>query len=118
MKEIKSDNICRRTINAKHNRKLVFNELKFLIKQDSENDLKTFDNSSESLKKLIFGLNQTDFMQLVLEIGTIPEDIEHDSTEERLFSKATDIVLARTFQELNEKISAIKKYINSLRINA
>ncbi|MDX1946041.1 MAG: HindIII family type II restriction endonuclease [Pirellulaceae bacterium] len=37
---------------------------------------------------------------LIGEIGAIPESIEHDSSAEKLFAKAADIVLAKCLQEL------------------
>lgn len=44
-----------------------------------------------------------DFLATLQEIGTIPEFISHDSTEEKLFSKASDAVLARAFREIGLK---------------
>ena len=91
---------------------MIFNEIKCLIKEESKNGLTSFDNSSEVLKEKIFSLSRTDLMKLILEIGVIPEDIDHDSTEEKLFSKATDIVLAKTFQELGLSSNVNKERAN------
>lgn len=40
------------------------------------------------------------FVETLKQIGTIPEFFEHDSTEEKLFSKASDAVLSRAFREI------------------
>ena len=42
---------------------------------------------------------------MINEIGTIPEKIEHDSKEEKLFTKVSEIILARCFSELGLKTS-------------
>jgi len=48
-----------------------------------------------------------DFTDILMQIGTIPESIPHDSTEEKLFAKASDAVLARAFRELGLKSTVI-----------
>ncbi len=78
----------------------VFN----LCKNKSDNKL-----HSESLEKEIFSLPVKEFMPLVIEAGSIPESIPHDSSEEKLFTKATEIILAKSFQELGLKAETIKK---------
>jgi type II restriction enzyme len=52
------------------------------------------------LQDKIFKLHKGGLISLLKQIGTIPESIAHDSSEEKLYSKATDIVLAKSFQEL------------------
>jgi len=91
---------------------MVFNELKKFIKEESKNNSKSFGDSSATLERKIFDLNLKDLKQIILEVGVIPEDIVHDSTEEKLFSKATDIVLARTFQELGLSSNVNKERAN------
>lgn len=75
-----------------------------LCKNKSDNKL-----HSESLEKEIFSLPVKEFMPLVIEAGSIPESIPHDSSEEKLFTKATEIILAKSFQELGLKAETIKK---------
>ena len=50
--------------------------------------------------KYINSISFEDFLSILAEIGTIPERIIHDSTEEKLYSKVTDIILSRSFSEL------------------
>jgi type II restriction enzyme len=48
---------------------------------------------------LIEHVNSTEnLLDIIQQIGIIPESIDHDSTEEKLFSKASDAVLSRVFQ--------------------
>lgn len=59
-----------------------------------------------------------DFLAILSEIGTIPERIEHDSTEEKLYSKATDIILSRAFFELGLKSRVLTERANSADVIA
>lgn len=64
---------------------------------------------AEELEETIFSLSQKELLSLLIEIGSIPESIMHDSSEEKLFTKATEIILAKSFQELELKAETIKK---------
>ena len=77
---------------------MKFNELCSLI-----NDLATtmtFQEAGNRLEKVIFNCSKKDFMPLITEIGTIPEFMSHDSRKEKLYSKVSDIILAKCFHEL------------------
>jgi len=50
--------------------------------------------------------------------GTIPESITHDSTEEKLFAKASDIILSRSFREIGLKSTLIKECADSADVHA
>ncbi|MBQ7154105.1 MAG: HindIII family type II restriction endonuclease [Synergistaceae bacterium] len=50
-----------------------------------------------------------DFAATLRQTSIIPEYLPHDSTEEKLFSKASDMVLARAFRELGLKSAALKE---------
>ena len=58
----------------------------------------SFVAASEKIIKFIDNCDQ--FVEIVKQIGTIPERLDHDSTEEKLFAKASDAVLARTLREI------------------
>jgi len=53
------------------------------------------------------------FIDILEQIGTIPESIPHDSTEEKLFAKSSDAVLARAFREIGLKSSVMKERADS-----
>lgn len=75
-----------------------------LCKQKSGNKLETTEIESR-----IFNLSKADLISLLIDAGTIPESIPHDSSEEKLFTKTTEIILAKSFQELGLKAETIKK---------
>lgn len=62
-----------------------------------------FDEGTNKIFEWINNLSIYDFLELVRQIGIIPESIEHDSSSEKLYSKASDIVLSRGFQEIGLK---------------
>jgi HindIII restriction endonuclease. len=53
--------------------------------------------------------NDNDFIESLKQIAMIPESIDHDSTEEKLFSKASDAILARAFREIGLKSTVLKE---------
>ncbi|TGK59776.1 HindIII family type II restriction endonuclease [Leptospira gomenensis] len=71
-----------------------------LIKKLSASQKSTFEENSIVMQKTIYDINKKEFLPILKAIGTIPENIDHDSSEEKLYSKCTDIVLSKTFQEL------------------
>lgn len=78
----------------------MFNELiKVLVALDG----RTFDEGSLALIDWMDSLTKDEFVDLMRQIGTIPESIDHDSTAEKLFSKATDAALSRAFREIGLK---------------
>lgn len=66
-----------------------------------------FQQASSKLQNIIFGLKKADILELIVEIGTIPEDIGHDSTEEKLYTKASDILFAKALKEMNLEVSVL-----------
>lgn len=61
----------------------------------------SFVHASKELEKYVNDID--DIKPIVAAIGVIPESIVHDSTEEKLFAKASDAVLSRAFIELGLK---------------
>ena len=75
----------------------------------SEGNKMSFEEISERLIQCIQSGTRTSLLEALKEIGTIPEWIPHDSTEEKLFSKASDAVLSRAFQELGMKSTVLRE---------
>lgn len=91
----------------------VFNEFNAL--------LKVLENCpfEEASDRIVSWVDSTgDFIELVREIGTIPEAIEHDSSAEKLFSKASDAVLARGLRIIGLKATVIKTRSDSADVIA
>jgi hypothetical protein len=59
-----------------------------------------FESVCQELEDRIFRIKTSSLITLIAEIGAIPESIDHDSTAEKLFAKAADIVLAKSLREL------------------
>ncbi len=73
----------------------------------------------EATDNLITFIDQADdFMSILAQIGAIPESIRHDSTEEKLFVKASDIVLSRAFREIGLKSTVLQKRSDAADVQA
>jgi hypothetical protein len=59
-----------------------------------------FESVCQEMEDRIFRIRTASLATLITEIGAIPESIEHDSSAEKLFAKAADIVLAKSLREL------------------
>lgn len=93
----------------------MFEKLVNFIHLKSKNGFK---NAVCEVRQYIDKLALDDFKEIVKNIGTIPENIEHDSTEEKMYSKASDIVLARCFRELGLAARALDERADSADILA
>ena len=78
----------------------------------------SFSVATNILTKQVGELTKDSLINIVREIGTIPESIEASSSEEKLYSKASDIVLSRCFLELGLKSKAVSERANSADIIA
>ena len=87
-----------------------FLDLRTIIKDESEK--KTFVPSSEMIQSIVFDLKKEKIIPIITEIGSIPENISHDSSEEKLYAKVSDIVLAKCFQELGLRATVNKERAN------
>ena len=81
-------------------------------------ETKKFPEATEKIKIYINDLDRKNIIEIVKEIGTIPECIEASSSSEKLFSKASDCVLARCFSELGMPSIAVNERGNSADIVA
>ncbi len=75
-----------------------------------------FAKASERIEEYINFVDKRTFLNIVKEIGMIPERIDASSSEEKLFSKASDYILARCFNELGMKAKAVNERGNSADI--
>ncbi|MBE6455798.1 MAG: HindIII family type II restriction endonuclease [Alphaproteobacteria bacterium] len=95
---------------------MQFKELQSVIKEKSVSC--DFNTATDDLQNIIFSLPRENFLPLVSQIGSIPENIEHDSTEEKLYTKVSDIILAKCFLELNMKAIVLRERANSADVIA
>ncbi len=93
----------------------MFKSLVTKIREVASRDFKI---ATEEIRVFLDGVPEEDFKSIVRQIGTIPENIEHDSTEEKLYSKSSDIVLARCFRLLGLASRALEERADSADILA
>lgn len=91
----------------------MYRDILHLVCSSGEAD---FDEVSARLQRCVDA--DTDFLATLAQIGTIPEAIPHDSTEEKIFSKASDAVLSRAFREIGLKSAVLKERGNSADVIA
>ena len=77
---------------------MTFEELKIELSDCSS---LSFPDATQRLQERIYALDRAHTIQLVSQIGSIPEDIGHDSTEEKLYAKVSDILLPKSLIEMN-----------------
>ena len=77
---------------------MTFEELKIELSDCSS---LSFPDATQRLQERIYALDRAHTIQFVSQIGSIPEDIGHDSTEEKLYAKVSDILLAKSLIEMN-----------------
>jgi type II restriction enzyme len=64
--------------------------------------------SFELLENQLTNIDKPKFLTLLLECGVIPEVFIHDSTEEKLWAKYSDILLSKSFEFLGLKSQVIR----------
>lgn len=90
-------------------------DLRTLIRENSNLDFAT---ASNNLQSILFDISRTDVLSLITEIGIIPEDIGHDSSEEKLYTKASDILFAKALKEMNLEVTVLRERSNCADIIA
>lgn len=90
-------------------------ELRSLIRENSNLD---FAAASNNLQSVLFDISRTDVLSLITEIGIIPEDIGHDSSEEKLYTKVSDILFAKALKEMNFEVAVLRERSNCADIIA
>jgi type II restriction enzyme len=96
-----------------------YNEFyRIAVKNKRRNEKGTFEASTDLIQTLVFSLSKKELIPLITEIGAIPKDIKPDSSEEKLYTKVSDIVLAKCFHELGLNATVNKERANCADILA
>lgn len=82
------------------------------------NDLAKTSNAFDELEKRIFKLTRKQLVEALLECGAIPEAFEHDSSQEKLWAKYCDILLAMGLKTLGLTANVIRARGNSADVLA
>lgn len=72
-----------------------------------------FTVATQGLISFVERIPLPNFFHILENIGSIPESIAHDSTEEKLYSKVSDAVLARTLREIGLKATVLTERADS-----
>lgn len=92
-----------------------YTELRAVIKSQISS---SFTAASENIERNIFQLDRSSVVNLITEIGTIPEDIAHDSTEEKLYTKTSDILFAKALELMDFDVMVLRERADSADIVA
>lgn len=77
-----------------------------------------FQEQTYKVSEIVNSYTDDDIKKIVKDIGTIPECIKASSSEEKLFSKTSDIILSKCFNILGLKSNAIKERADSADVIA
>ncbi|MDO4627785.1 MAG: HindIII family type II restriction endonuclease [Planctomycetia bacterium] len=89
-----------------------FPQLLSLITEQAQSKTETFVRASENIQRAISQLDEESMLNILYNIGSIPESLPHDSTEEKLFAKAADIILAEAFNRLGFQAETYRERAN------
>jgi len=70
-------------------------------------------NAFEQIERLYSGLTREELSQEIVQVGIMPEVFDHDSSEEKLWSKFSDVILASCLNHLGLKSQVIRTRGNS-----
>jgi len=87
----------------------IINFINGMIDEDGLN----FEQYSERLFTLVNDFSLENVKNNILSVGVIPESFQHDSTEEKIYSKYSDILLAKALSYLGIKTKVIKERADS-----
>lgn len=95
----------------------AYEKLKFKINCLCKKDT-TFEEKTKYVEKYINNISYNDFIDVVINIGVIPESVNHDSTEEKFYAKVSDIILSKVFSELGLKSQVLTERGDSADVYA
>ncbi|MER6422091.1 HindIII family type II restriction endonuclease [Streptomyces sp. NPDC001137] len=78
----------------------------------------SFDRASIELERIIRGADDDEFSALLVRAGCIPERYSHDSTEEKLYAKAMDSIVAESLRRLGYEAQVSQERANSADVVA
>lgn len=84
-------------------------DFKILRKEIKEKSKYDFVTASTQLEELVFNCTKDEILSIITEIGIIPEDIRHDSSEEKLYTKVSDIIFAKALKEIGYEVQVLRE---------
>ena len=92
-----------------------YQDLKLLCRSASN---RSYGDAAMMLQEEIFSLNKEELVEVIAEIGVIPEDIDHDSKEEKIYTKVSDILFAKSLSEMGLQTEVLRERSDSADIVA
>lgn len=90
--------------------------LKVYQEENKSKNRDVFSAISKPIEKYIFSLSNQDYLNILERIGVLPEYISTDSSQEKTFSKVSDIVYARGISEIGLKSKVLTERANAADI--
>jgi type II restriction enzyme len=84
-----------------------YNELLSLIDIWVGEEVSDFKRMSKDVETSLSTASNDEFIEIVKQIGIIPEKYDHDSTQEKLYAKMSDCVVATIFNKLGYQTSVL-----------
>lgn len=84
-------------------------DFKILRKEITEKSKYDFVTASTQLEELVFNCTKDEILSIITEIGIIPEDIGHDSSEEKIYTKVSDIIFAKALKEMGYEVQVLRE---------
>ncbi|MET8574316.1 HindIII family type II restriction endonuclease [Streptomyces sp. NPDC005012] len=78
----------------------------------------SFDRAAAELDRIIRGADDDEFLSLLVRAGCIPERYRHDSTEEKLYAKAMDAIVAESLRRIGYAAEVSQERSNSADVVA
>ena len=89
-----------------------------LVNEILDNNGRSFNDATARMLVYVNGLSRTNISEMLIDMGAIPQEIKPSSSEEKLYSKVTDIVLSRCFEELGLDSEVLESRTNSADVQA
>lgn len=89
-----------------------------LVEVILENSGRSFTDATSRLIAYVNDISRGAISEMLIDIGAIPQSIKPSSSEEKLYSKVTDIVLSRCFEELGLDSEVLESRGNSADVQA
>ena len=95
-----------------------YDEIVSLVERLSSNDSLDFTGRSSAIEEYVGAWSDDELLHQLHYAGVIPETFAHDSTEEKLYAKFCDFVLARAFSRLGLESKALEARGDSADVEA
>lgn len=97
---------------------MKYNDVYALISEICSDSKSDFKKRAESLSRAVAKISDSDVLNHIEYGGVIPESYAHDSSEEKMFAKYCDILLARALALLGLTASVLEERSDAADVKA